>query len=54
MRERTDLDDRLSSLVKIEKDLDETLELTELGEAEGDAAIVDEAQAALGGAARRR
>ncbi|WP_413987690.1 peptide chain release factor 2 [Labrys okinawensis] len=47
MRERTDLDDRLSSLVRIEKDLDETLELAELGEADGDESIVDEAQAAL-------
>jgi peptide chain release factor 2 len=47
MRERNDLDDRLSSLVKIEKDLDETLELAELGEADGDEAIVDEAQEAL-------
>src|SRR5689334_9644359 len=49
MRERNDLEDRLSSLVKIEKDLDETLELAELGEADGDEAIVDEAQAALQG-----
>jgi peptide chain release factor 2 len=49
MRERTELDDRLSSLVRIEKDLSETLELAELGEADGDEAIVDEAQAALQG-----
>ena len=48
MRERNELEDRLSSLVKIEKDLDETLELAELGEADGDDSIVDEAQAALG------
>jgi peptide chain release factor 2 len=48
MRERTELDDRLSALVKIEKDLDETLELAEMGEADGDTAIVDEAQEALG------
>jgi peptide chain release factor 2 len=47
MRERTELDDRLSSLVKVEKDLSETLELAELGEADGDASIVDEAQSAL-------
>ncbi len=47
MRERTELDDRLSSLVKVEKDLSETLELAELGEADGDAGIVDEAQSAL-------
>jgi len=47
MRERNELDDRLSSLVKIEKDLNEHLELAEMGEAEGDSSIVDEAQAAL-------
>ena len=47
MRERTELDDRLSSLVKIEKDLTETLELAEMGEADGDVSIVDEAQSAL-------
>ena len=49
MRERNELDDRLSSLVKIEKDLRENLELAEMGEAEGDTSIVDEAQAALTG-----
>ena len=49
MRERNELDDRLSSLVKIEKDLRENLELAEMGEAEGDTSIVDEAQASLTG-----
>jgi peptide chain release factor 2 len=49
MRERTELDDRLSALVRIEKDLAETLELAEMGEADGDDAIVDEAQEALKG-----
>lgn len=47
MRERTELDDRLSSLVKIERDLSETLELAELGDEDGDTAMVDEAQSAL-------
>jgi peptide chain release factor 2 len=47
MRERNELDDRLSALVKIDKDLAENLELAEMGEAEGDDSIIDEAQAAL-------
>ncbi len=47
MRERNELEDRLSALTRIEKDLNETLELAEMGDAEGDASIVDEAQASL-------
>ena len=38
MRERTMLEDRLGSLAKIERDLDDATTLVELGEAEGDAA----------------
>ena len=38
MRERTTLEDRLGSLAKIERDLDDATTLVELGEAEGDEA----------------
>ncbi len=37
MRERTVLEDRLGSLAKIERELDDAATLVELGEAEGDA-----------------
>lgn len=47
MRERNELEERLSALSRIEKDLGENLELAEMGEAEGDTGLVDEAQAAL-------
>ena len=38
MRERTMLEDRLGSLAKIERDLEDAATLVELGEAEGDQA----------------
>ncbi|HZZ62756.1 MAG TPA: peptide chain release factor 2 [Roseiarcus sp.] len=47
MRERTALEDRLSSLAKIERDLDDAATLVELGEAEGDEATEAEGLAAL-------
>jgi peptide chain release factor 2 len=47
MRERTMLEDRLGSLAKIERDLDDTTTLVELGEAEGDAATEAEGLAQL-------
>jgi len=47
MRERTMLEDRLSSLKQIEHDLDDATTLVELGEAEGDAAAEAEGIAAL-------
>jgi peptide chain release factor 2 len=47
MRERTALEDRLSSLAKIERQLDDAATLVELGEAEGDEATEAEGLAAL-------
>jgi peptide chain release factor 2 len=47
MRERTALEDRLSSLAKIERELDDATTLVELGEAEGDEATEGEGLAAL-------
>jgi peptide chain release factor 2 len=47
MRERTTLEDRLGSLAKIERDLDDATTLVELGEAEGDEAAEAEGVAAL-------
>ena len=42
MRERTVLDDRLQSLAKLERDLEDAVTLVELGEAESDAATEEE------------
>ncbi|HYA74260.1 MAG TPA: peptide chain release factor 2 [Roseiarcus sp.] len=47
MRERTMLEDRLGSLTKIERDLDDATTLVELGEAEGDAETEAEGVAQL-------
>ncbi len=47
MRERTMLEDRLGSLKKIERDLEDATTLVELGEAEGDAATETEGITAL-------
>ncbi len=47
MRERTLLEDRLGSLRKIERELDDATTLVELGEAEGDSATEAEGLAAL-------
>jgi peptide chain release factor 2 len=47
MRERTTLEDRLRSLAKIERDLDDATTLIELGEAEGDASAEAEGISAL-------
>jgi peptide chain release factor 2 len=47
MRERTMLEDRLGSLARLERDLDDATTLVELGEAEGDAATEAEGVAAL-------
>ena len=47
MRERTMLEDRLSSLKKIERDLEDATALVELGEAEGDEATEAEGIGAL-------
>ncbi|MBN9526199.1 MAG: peptide chain release factor 2 [Alphaproteobacteria bacterium] len=47
MRERNQLEAATSSQVALERELDDTLELIEMGDAEGDADIVAEAEAAL-------
>jgi peptide chain release factor 2 len=47
MRERTRLDKGINGYLKIEREVDETLELAELAEAEGDQAMLDEAQKTL-------
>ena len=47
MRERQQLADQIAAVERMEKDVREAVELIELGEAEGDAAIVTEAEAAL-------
>ena len=47
MRERQQLADQIAAVERMEKDAREAVELIELGEAEGDAAIVTEAEAAL-------
>jgi peptide chain release factor 2 len=44
MRERTDLEERLSSITRIERDLDDAATLIELGEAEGDRNSVAEGE----------
>jgi peptide chain release factor 2 len=49
MRERTMLEDRLGSLAKIERDLEDAATLVELGEAEGDQASEAEGIVALRG-----
>jgi peptide chain release factor 2 len=47
MRERTHLETAVASVRGIERELDDSLGLIELGEAEGDQAVVAEAEAAL-------
>ncbi len=47
MRERTQLEQNIAAVREIERDLADNLGLIEMGEAEGEPSIVDEAQAAL-------
>ena len=47
MRERTQLDQRIQAVREIERELADDMGMIELGEAEGETAIVDEAQAGL-------
>ena len=47
MQERGTLEDGLGALERIERELADNVELIEMGEAEGDASIVDEAASAL-------
>ena len=47
MRERNKLDAGVNAILSIERDLSDSLELAEMAEAEGDEALVDEAQSTL-------
>ena len=47
MQERTSLEDSLSGIGKVERELEDNIGMIELGEAEGDAAVVAEAEKAL-------
>ena len=47
MRERTELEDRLGAVAKIQRELDDAATLVELGEEEGDAATENEGLAQL-------
>jgi peptide chain release factor 2 len=47
MRERTRLDRGVNGYLKIEREVDDTLALAELADAEGDNAMLDEAQKTL-------
>ena len=53
MRERRRLDEAISATKAIEKELDDTIELAEMAEAEGDDALVDDAVTALAELAER-
>ena len=53
MRERRRLDEAITATQAIQKELDETVELMELAEAEGDSALVDDAVASLSALADR-
>ena len=47
MQERTSLEDQLTSISRIEQELDDQLTMIELGEAEGDEKVIAEAEEAL-------
>ena len=47
MQERTALEEQLTSIGRIEQELDDQITMTELGEAEEDQKTINEAQAAL-------
>ena len=47
MRERTRLDQAIGAVKRLERDLEDALTLVELGEAEGDEAVVREAEGQL-------
>src|SRR6476659_1770834 len=53
MRERRRLDEAIAATRAIERERDDTVELMELAEAEGDEALVDEGVASLAGLAER-
>ncbi len=58
MRERTDLEERINAVKRLEQELEDAVTLIELGEAEGDAGTVKEGEEAIRGlqaeAARRQ
>ena len=47
MQERTSLEDALSGIAKVERELEDNIGMIELGEAENDKAVVTEAENAL-------
>ena len=47
MQERTSLEDSLTGIGKVMRELDDNVEMIELGEAEGDDGVVTEAEQAL-------
>ena len=47
MQERTSLEDSLTGIGKVERELEDQIGMIELGEAENDQAVVGEAEAAL-------
>ena len=49
MRERTDLEERLNGIARLERDLEDSVTLIELGDAEGDEATVAEGEAGIRG-----
>jgi peptide chain release factor 2 len=53
MRERRRLDEAISATRKIQQELDDTIELIEMAEAEGDEALVDDAVVSLAALAER-
>src|SRR5258707_1381971 len=49
MQERTNLEDQLSAIGRIERDLEDNIGMIELGEAEKDQSVINEAEQALRG-----
>jgi peptide chain release factor 2 len=47
MRERTELQDQITAITRLERDIADNVDLIELGEAEGDETVVGEAEQAL-------
>jgi peptide chain release factor 2 len=47
MRERTELEDQIAAITHLERDIADNVELIELGDAEGDDAVIGEAERAL-------
>lgn len=47
MRERTDLEERIEAILRFEREIADNVELIELGEAEGDSGVIEEAEKAI-------